>query len=381
MDLSGRTGQWIPPYLLPEIAHRHGTARPILRQLRTKFFRATKVSLKDKTSVASALLLSRELYASGAYSVLASSERQRLHAYVMGVYRTACGERFNSEDKLISDTQLLQIYELRAPYTTVRFSRLRLSVRLATKASFELLVLLHAARGDPRSWLNALLDDLKWLACCLPDASFTIISWFAFCREAPRQARLMIRKACDSSAAKSLTIAETSSAIRSLVQTYSCPCGWSGGSLAAYHAHRGKAHGLMHPANYYADASNMCRYCLVQFGSRGHLLTHLAQGSGLCLLNSVARSAPLAQSVLDELKEAESRTIADRICAGHHKHRAEVPPLRFFGPLWPLINTSGAVVDESSNAHPFGPRKRKYVRPCYDGCTCPDCMKAAVYTA
>ena len=234
---------------------------------------------------------------------------------------------------MITDSQLLHTYELRAPYSLVRFSRLRLYVRPATKASFELLVLLHAARADTRSWVNALIDDLKWIDSCLPDAAFTVITWFTFCREAPRQARLLIRKACDSSAARSLVIAEASSAIRSLEQFYSCPCGLTGGTIAAYHAHRGSAHGLMHPANYYADESNICRYCLVKSGSRGHLLHHLMYGSGLCLLNAVARTAPLAQSTLDDLKEAESHTISERICAGRAKNNTGTSPLHFFGPL------------------------------------------------
>lgn len=200
---------------------------------------------------------------------------------------------------MITDTELLHIYGLRAPYTTVRFSRLRLSVRLATKASFELLVLLHASRDDPRSWLKALMDDRKWIGLCLPESSSNVASWFAFCRDAPRQARLLVRKACDSAATKSVTVSETSSSIRSLGASYSCPCGWWGRTSAAYHAHRGSAHVCLHPANFYAGEDNICRYCLVRFSSRGLLLTHLSRGSGLCLFNSVMRSTPLSQLALD----------------------------------------------------------------------------------
>ena len=82
----------------------------------------------------------------------------------MNVYRKATGrdhaslvfaaERHGSQSELsqsISDQELLHVFELRAPYTFVQFSRLRLSIRIFNRAPAELLVLLWEARKGARS--------------------------------------------------------------------------------------------------------------------------------------------------------------------------------------------------------------------------------------
>ena len=59
---------------------------------------------------------------------------------------------------------------------------------------------------------------------------------------------------------------------------------------------------------------------------------------------------------VDELREIETQVAHDRIAAGHGKHHAELPPVRFFGPLLPIRCTRGLVVPTSDNRHPFGPQ-------------------------
>jgi hypothetical protein len=211
--------------LLPEIACRHSTAQPVLRRLRTKFFRNTRVAIADKVNVASALMLSRELYGSGGYPTLTTAERERIHANMVAIYRTACGERFDCGDEMLSDVALLNVYSLRSPYASVRFSRLRLSVRLATRASFGLLTLIHASRSDSRSWIQGLCSDLKWMKLCDRECSYTVAEWFCFCRTEPKKARSLIRKICASPEATSVTLSEQSSAVKALQGSYSCPCG------------------------------------------------------------------------------------------------------------------------------------------------------------
>ena len=47
--------------------------------------------------------------------------------------------------------------------------------------------------------------------------------------------------------------------------------------------------------------------------------------------------------------------------AGLPRYLAEKPPVRRCGPLPQLIGLDGLVVSMRSNAHPFGPQKRKYI--------------------
>ena len=82
---------------------------------------------------------------------MTSAERQKLHSNVISVYRKATCENHNHEDDnahLLSDVQALNFYELRAPYTYLRFSRLRMAIRLFCRAPFEIVALVSATRGE-----------------------------------------------------------------------------------------------------------------------------------------------------------------------------------------------------------------------------------------
>ena len=136
--------------LLPEMASRHSATKPVMARLAYRFFKTTKVPVKKKADVASAMLLSKEVFGSGGHPIFNSGERACLHANVMSIYTLAFGEKFETvEDCLhLTDTEVLHSYEVRAPYATVRFMRLRLSVRMVLKAPAQLLALLAAARPD-----------------------------------------------------------------------------------------------------------------------------------------------------------------------------------------------------------------------------------------
>ena len=171
----------------------------------------------------------------------------------------------------------------------------------------------------------------------------------------------------------SVGAAETSTSIQALDSHYSCPCGWTGSSVLALHAHRGSAHEVVHPVHAYMP-DNRCSCCLVEFPTRGLLYTHLTRGSGLCFLNVIMHHPPLPQTEIDDLREQESFLVVDRLNSGLRKHHADSPPIRSFGPLKPIYSTSGTVVDTDDNRHPFGPKKRKYVRSCFPACECQECL-------
>ena len=85
---------------------------------------------------------------------------------------------------MLTDCGVLNVYNLRAPNTFVRFARLRLFVRVVAKAPFGLLALLFAARGDSKSWISAVEDDIGWIGLCSPKHTFTTKEWIIMCRRA-----------------------------------------------------------------------------------------------------------------------------------------------------------------------------------------------------
>lgn len=88
-------------------------------------------------------------------------------------------------------------------------------------------------------------------------------------------------------------------------------------------------------------------------------MTHIARGSGVCLLNCIIRVPPLSEDELSTIREIDSSDMSGRISSGLHKHYADVPAMRGFGPLWPILSLTGEVLAETDNRHPFGPQKKK----------------------
>ena len=148
------------------------------------------------------------------------------------------GERFvDTELAMLSDIELFRVHELRPPLVFLRFARLRLSVTVALKASFELLSLLFLSRGDRRSWLRAVVSDLEWMERVSSKFAFTPQEWFSFCQSDPAAARRLIRKVCESQAALIQTVAEFRPSI-SRSKSYTCHCGRVCKSLGGLATHK-----------------------------------------------------------------------------------------------------------------------------------------------
>lgn len=168
----------------------------------------------------------------------------------MSVYRKATSENHNSDEsanRLMYDLELLNIYALRVPCSIVRFSRLRMSIRMVLRAPFELIALVHFASKDVESWMHALKADLLWMVKCDQDAASSSLEWCRFIRVDPKRARNLVRKASTSDCARSLTLAERDKAISALLTSYTCFCGSLFRSLAALDGHPGTFHGVLNP--------------------------------------------------------------------------------------------------------------------------------------
>ena len=182
-----------------------------------------------------------------------------------------------------------------------------MAIRVILRANIETLVLIHFAGSDPGSWLHALLEDLVWLSSCLPDAKFTFTDWCHFVRCPLKKARCIVRKACSSDTARSLTIAEGNKDVAALVSSHTCFCGASFRSKAALDGHRDTHHGVINLVQWYCYPDNTCRTCLVQFDNRGLLSTHLSRGCGTCWLNMIVWVPPLSTTQLADARKHRRR--------------------------------------------------------------------------
>ena len=78
------------------------------------------------------------------------------------------------------------------------------------------------------------------------------------------------------------------------------------------------------------------------------------------MLNTILRIPPISRPDLDAIRKHERIATLGRERAGVTQHKVDRPPILVAGPLWLLIDLKGSRVETSSNAHPFGPQKRKY---------------------
>jgi len=361
-----------------EITQRHNSTLPFANRLAWKFFRESRAAWDKKMLVASSLLLSKELYGAGSFPILVKGERQKLHSNVMSVIRKATetdmagetasrpkllngDEDLRCKPELLSDAECLNIFECRAPYATVRFLRMRMSVRFALRAPVDLKVLVFAAFRDGRSWLKALQSDLTWANQCDPDFRYDLSGWFAFAYSEPQKARVMVRRICDSKAARSITIGEHLASITSLQEAHTCFCGRSFPSKPALDGHRATFHGAGAPEYRYCQPTGQCACCLVTFSNRKLLAHHMRYRSGwVCLVNTMRFVAPLSDLELKEARRCDRAVESMREKRGQPRYLADVPAFRSYGPLRQIVNLRGDEIDVSSNLHPFGPKRRKY---------------------
>ena len=209
---------------MPEITMRLNSATTALKPLDSKFFKATRVEVKKKLNTSSSLLMSKAYYLSGSWPLLTLAESRLVHSRTMRIFRSATGEKYSDDvnQTNLTDAQLLVVHELRAPATFIRFSRLRLSVRIALKAPLALLSLLVAASKDAKSWFKAFEADLEWLGKVHSDYIFTSRTWFQRCRAEPKVIRKIIRAACDSTRGSEIGFGVEASKASKILDTCTC---------------------------------------------------------------------------------------------------------------------------------------------------------------
>lgn len=78
-------------------------------------------------------------------------------------------------------------------------------------------------------------------------------------------------------------------------------------------------------------------------------------------MNTLLRVEPMANDKVREVSRAERVFTSVRERAGMSHFLAETPVFRTVGPMWRAFDYDGTIAPTSSNKHPFGPQKRKYL--------------------
>ena len=102
--------------------------------------------------------------------------------------------------------------------------------------------------------------------------------------------------------------------------------------------------------------SNVSQFCQ----KKPNFAPNLEKHCFVCLLSCIAFHEPLGDDEVVSIREAERSLEAGREKVGLSRYLAIGAKTRVPGPLWPFFDAAGREVLETSNLHPFGPKRRKY---------------------
>ena len=148
-----------------------------------------------------------------------------------------------------------------------------------------------------------------------------------------------------------MALNEVQPRIAGLSMQCTCQCGKAFATSAALAVHRTQVHGYLAATSFYAEDDHLCTCCLVQFGCRRMLISHLAQKSPLCLLNCLLRLQPLSAE-RELLLRTEDR---EKNPSGKSAHAA----FRVYGPTWNVMNLDGQFLHGLHRDHPAGSGRGK----------------------
>eukprot|EP00973_Karenia_brevis_P000476 68746-Karenia_brevis.AAC.1 len=132
-----------------------------LPPLSKKVLRRSLVPTERRVVFAQAYLLSKGLQNACCWPALNASESSAVHSAVMRVYKSIYT---NDAAAPVSDEKIISELGVMSPNNLVRFSRLALFTRCSCKLHPPLLKALYAARKHKRSWLQAVLADVRFLS-------------------------------------------------------------------------------------------------------------------------------------------------------------------------------------------------------------------------
>ena len=114
------------------------------------------------------------MFQAGVWPELNKAEYVKFKAALMRVYRLVAFDAYHDRAAMkesgewMSDGDAVSAAGQMHPATLLRFLRLMTAIRMARKASWEVWCILYAAKCAVRSWIMAVLADVRWLVASSP---------------------------------------------------------------------------------------------------------------------------------------------------------------------------------------------------------------------
>jgi len=281
------------------------------------------------------------------------------------MYRDVCGEYHGSQASfdpttIFTDDEVIHRYKFMCPRTILRMNRILLFTRVVRKSPPRLLQMMSGLMHVKRSWCEALLADLRWLALCSDfglavDSDFD--TWCGEVRCSPTKFVTRVRKFCKTPFANITDQWAISPTLQSFAAPLACCyCDKSFSSKQSLALHAFKAHGIKSALRIYIDDVTYCSICLREFWSRERVLNHVKYRSAVCRTNLRLRGPVITADRADEIDSkyrAEHALLARK---GRRRHHMDRPSIRLLGPLLPIVLLDG----QESSHHPLG-RGHTYV--------------------
>ena len=158
--------------LAPAIAQAIEGAANLVKPLRKHVFGNRDAPIAVRVMLFRSLVLSKALYASGAWSGLTKGESMQWQAGITRLLKFLIPSRDIREDPKISLLWLLRTVRVPAPSVMIRLERMRLLGQILSKDTGPLRKILEAAAGSKRCWLTDVLADLRWLQALAAQAGW-----------------------------------------------------------------------------------------------------------------------------------------------------------------------------------------------------------------
>ena len=181
---------------MAEIQPKMAMVRQATRQLRRPFLSNPSVAPARKGQVLQSIVLAKGMHLAGCWPLLLPREQRCLHKAIMDMVRAVA--KMDTQERRATDAEVISATGVLRPQRLVMLMRLQLAVRLAVRASPQLLVLLFWAREAQKSWIKALESDLVLLGtapCCAELRGARLAQWFQLFRAHPAEAKRMVVKA------------------------------------------------------------------------------------------------------------------------------------------------------------------------------------------
>ena len=367
----------------PEIVARANAVWGKTRKLRKQLFGASDIRLDVKRGAMQSMMMSSQVFQSGCWPILSSSEYRTCKTAIVKVYKLVCTDAYmvtgsnthscddSLPDSIVaathwrSDDEIVDIAQQLHPAVLLRLQRICTSIRMAVRGSWEVWKLLYAAKDADRSWASAVHADIRWLAASSTtfqdlDVS-SLAAWLKMAKANPHATMQAAKKVCGTPKAVQLAIALATNSEEQVAngnatadnEVYECDvCGYTCYSKSALKCHQTSKHEVFSDLARCIDTCG-CTICGLTFESIHLCYIHAAKSS-VCKNNLLLRGPYLSGQELKDSMIARSEFTLKNRKAGNVNDKISSVCVRAFGPHLPIFGVDGFEIVASEKGHPLG---------------------------